>query len=313
MSTCQKTCCYTKHFVGPESPVVTHIYFFLGTFPQRNPFLHDLITREFPQSLQCCTVVLGSFDAFVYAPHQHRRIVENPGNFGDSMKGRVWVMTAITLAFAHAYQATCLAQYLSGVPHHNFRLPSYPYLPNDRSITRERGDDHRGWAFYTDGGTRIVDGETLAGWGVNSRSSWKNWCHVWSRRRLRGSSFFSLVPELSQLSWDFGTTTTSSTGDCVSYNPLWRSCRTLGLLPEKSAPHHSISLAARYRVAACSTTLSRGLENISTARETIALIFALSRVENVASMASGTANAFDIVCRLDHDDTLDRSPTLFPV
>ena len=28
----------------------------------------------------------------------------------------------------------------------------------------------RGWAIYTDGGTRIVDGETLAGWGVISRS-----------------------------------------------------------------------------------------------------------------------------------------------
>ena len=30
---------------------------------------------------------------------------------------------------------------------------------------------------------------------------------------------------------------------------------------------HSLSLAARYRVAACSTTLHRGLEKISTARE----------------------------------------------
>ena len=59
-------------------------------------------------------------------------------------------------------------------PHLSFRLPKpksrYPYLPNDRSITRERGDDHRVWAIYTDGGTRVVDGETLAGWSVISRS-----------------------------------------------------------------------------------------------------------------------------------------------
>ena len=40
------------------------------------------------------------------------------------------------------------------------------YLPIARSITRERGNDHRGWAIYTDGGTRVVDGETPAGWGV---------------------------------------------------------------------------------------------------------------------------------------------------
>ena len=75
---------------------------------------------------------------------------------------------------AHVHQATCLAQHFPGVPHHNFRLPKpksrYPYLPNARSITRERRNDYRGWAIYTDGGTRAVDGETLAGWGVISRS-----------------------------------------------------------------------------------------------------------------------------------------------
>ena len=71
-------------------------------------------------------------------------------------------------------QTTCLAQHLPGVPHHNFRLPKvnarYPYLPNARSTTRERGNDYRGWAIYTDGGTRVVDRETHAGWGVVARS-----------------------------------------------------------------------------------------------------------------------------------------------
>ena len=46
----------------------------------------------------------------------------------------------------------------------------YPYLPNVRSITRERGNDYRWWPIYTDGGTRVVYCETLAGWGVISRS-----------------------------------------------------------------------------------------------------------------------------------------------
>ena len=65
---------------------------------------------------------------------------------------------------------------------------------------------------------------------------------------------------------------------------------------------HSISLAARYRVAACSTTLRRGLEKISTARgHNCTPLFALSLLwekEFLApSMACSTANAFDIVCR----------------
>ena len=83
-------------------------------------------------------------------------------------------MTAITPAYAHAYQATCLARDIPAVFHQNFRLTKlkarYPYLPNARSITRERGNDYDGWAIYTDGGTRVVDGETLAGRSVISRS-----------------------------------------------------------------------------------------------------------------------------------------------
>ena len=60
------------------------------------------------------------------------------------------------------------------VPHHAFRLlrpkSRYPFLPNDRSLSKELGHDYRGWAIYTDGGTRVVDGETVAGWRVISRS-----------------------------------------------------------------------------------------------------------------------------------------------
>ena len=75
---------------------------------------------------------------------------------------------------------------------------------------------------------------------------------------------------------------------------------------------HSLSLAARYRVAACSTTLSRGLEKIGTARgHNCTPLFALSPIWEeflVPSMASSTASAFDIVFRLDLDDTLDEVP-----
>ena len=109
---------------------------------QRNHLPHDLITRVFLQSLQYGIVVLGFLDAFVYAHLKHRKDSENSGNFGDCMKGRIRFMTAITPAYAHAYQATCLAQHMPAVPRQNFRLPKlkarYPYLPDDRSLTSKR-------------------------------------------------------------------------------------------------------------------------------------------------------------------------------
>ena len=75
-------------------------------------------------------------------------------------------MTANTPAYGHAYQAPCLAQHIPAVPHQNFRLPKlkarYPYLPNARSTTRERGNDYREWAIFSDGGTRVENGETFS-------------------------------------------------------------------------------------------------------------------------------------------------------
>ena len=77
---------------------------------------------------------------------------------------------------------------------------------------------------------------------------------------------------------------------------------------------HSISLAARCRVAACSTTLTQSLEKIQTARgHNCTPIFALSLPSGekeflAPSMACSTADAFDIVCRLDRNGTLDEVP-----
>ena len=72
---------------------------------------------------------------------------------------------------------------------------------------------------------------------------------------------------------------------------------------------HSISLAGRYRVAACSSTLRRGLEKVNEARgHNGTPLFALSPSWEqeflLNSMTFHTANAFDIICRLDRDDTL---------
>ena len=42
----------------------------------------------------------------------------------------------------------------------------YPDLPNNRTTTRKKGDDFKGWAVFTDGGTHASVGETTAGWGA---------------------------------------------------------------------------------------------------------------------------------------------------
>ena len=36
--------------------------------------------------------------------------------FGDCMKGKIRFMTAVTLAYAHAYQATCLTRHMPLIP-----------------------------------------------------------------------------------------------------------------------------------------------------------------------------------------------------
>ena len=60
--------------------------------PRRSHLLHDLITQVFLRCLQYGIVVMAFIDAFVYAHHQHRRSIDNPGNFGDCMKGRLRFM-----------------------------------------------------------------------------------------------------------------------------------------------------------------------------------------------------------------------------
>ena len=76
---------------------------------------------------------------------------------------------------------------------------------------------------------------------------------------------------------------------------------------------HSLSLATRYRVAACSSTLRGGLEKVSAARghnstPLCALYPAWEHEFLIPSMGFNTAGAFDIVCRLDRTDTLDEVP-----
>ena len=77
--------------------------------PRRGHLFHDLITHIFLRSLQYGIVAMGIMDALVYAHNNHTRNLDNPGNFGDYMEGRIRLMTAITPTYARAYQCLCLA------------------------------------------------------------------------------------------------------------------------------------------------------------------------------------------------------------
>ena len=48
--------------------------------PRRVHLFQDLITQVFLRSLHKGIVVMGFIDVIVYAHHQHRRSVDNPGN-----------------------------------------------------------------------------------------------------------------------------------------------------------------------------------------------------------------------------------------
>ena len=76
---------------------------------------------------------------------------------------------------------------------------------------------------------------------------------------------------------------------------------------------HNLSSAGRYRTAANSNTLTKGLEKIQAAREyDLAAIFVLSSEWEeqflIRSMAHGTVEAFNNVRCSDHSGKLDESP-----
>ena len=68
---------------------------------KRTPFPR-LDHPAFSTNLQYGMAVMGVIDAFVHAHNPYRRNMDNPGNFGDGMKGRIRFLTAITPACVRA-------------------------------------------------------------------------------------------------------------------------------------------------------------------------------------------------------------------
>ena len=86
--------------------------------------------------------------------------MDNPGNFGDCMKGRIRFMTAITPACAHAYRSICLTRHILVVLFLILRLPAsqarYPLSPMFVPQHFERSNGFQGWASHTDGALGLL-------------------------------------------------------------------------------------------------------------------------------------------------------------
>ena len=165
--------------------------------PRRSHLLHDLITQLFLRSLQYGIVLMGFIDAFVSCssstPPMHR---ESWKLFVIALKGRIRFVTAITLCLRSRVSGNMPYKTHACSPASELTLTEapkarYPHLPKVRATTRERGNDFQGWVIYTDGGTRLVNGEALAGWDpIELDLPWKNRSYVWSGHHHRGSSCF---------------------------------------------------------------------------------------------------------------------------
>ena len=119
---------------------------------------------------------MGLIAAVVYAHDHHCQNMDNPGNIGDCMKRRIRFTTAITRAFAHAYQVAFLTRHIPAVQSQRFCLPSASasnlHLPTVvPQHAKEAMISRCGPSTLTEG-TRLADGSTLAGWSAVARSSY---------------------------------------------------------------------------------------------------------------------------------------------
>ena len=175
--------------------MVTSIWGQSVTLPRWSNIHHDLITWVW--SLLYGIVAMGFIETLFYALNRHRRSMEISGNFGDCMKGRIRFMTAITSAYAHAYQVTCLSRHVlqSRVWTAASRVP----MSDTRSYHKTR---KRQWLPMTCQQYWRVYSPCQwwnLGWMGCYRpiSSWKSRCYVWFGHDHRGFFLFVQVPELT--------------------------------------------------------------------------------------------------------------------
>ena len=141
----------------------------------RHELLHDLITQAACWSFQYGFVVLGIVDAFVFAHNHHRHNTDNPGNFEDCMEELICVITALTPAYARAFQNLCPVGHSDAISvRERQTLRSQgQFIGAYQMFAQLRAEvvmSLRVEPFFTDGGTHTNDGETTAGWTAITRS-----------------------------------------------------------------------------------------------------------------------------------------------
>ena len=90
---------------------------------------------------------------------------ENENSLNDSHHSSIYPRVPINFAWRDMFPLLSIQNFACTTA----KAP-YPHHPNARTTTRERGNDFQGWANYTEGSTRLTDGETSAGWGAVARS-----------------------------------------------------------------------------------------------------------------------------------------------
>ena len=119
--------------------------------------------------------MLGIFDAFVYAHNHHRHNTDNPGNFEDCMEELICLITALTPAYARAFQNLCPVGHSDAISvRERQTLRSQgQFIGAYQMFAQLRAEvvmSLRVELFFTDGGTHTNDGETTAGWTAITRS-----------------------------------------------------------------------------------------------------------------------------------------------
>ena len=132
---------------------------------------NDLRFKIAVQSDRLCILVAGLVGASGTA-FNLRKTNRGPGlNFKELMYGRLKMMTALCLAWAHTYQTMSLGFHPEQLRPEAFRLPKpkkkFTMSPTCRQTTKMTGTESPGWRLLRDGGVkRQIDGTEMAGWGL---------------------------------------------------------------------------------------------------------------------------------------------------
>ena len=170
--------------------------------PRRSHVLHDFITQVFLRSLQCGIAEMCFIDAFVYAHHS------TPPKHRESWK--LWRLHERENPLHDGYHSCPHSRIPGNMSNKTHACSPASELPLDegpRQISAspptfvlqhaKEAMNSKDWPSMLTGCTRLVNGETLAGWDAVARSHNEEEFLCLASHHHRGSSRFFQVPELT--------------------------------------------------------------------------------------------------------------------